>query len=70
MGEQGKVLLRAHVLPNGTADGVEIKRSSGSPRLDNAALEAVRKWRFVPAKQGGQAIGAWVQIPINFSLEN
>lgn len=70
MGEQGKVLLRAHVLPSGTADGVEIKRSSGSPRLDNAALEAVRKWRFVPAKQGGQAIAAWVQIPINFSLEN
>lgn len=70
MGEQGKVMLRAHVLPSGSADDVVVKTSSGSTRLDNAALDAVRKWKFVPARQGGELVAAWVQIPITFSLEN
>lgn len=70
MGEQGRVMLRAHVLPSGSADQVDVKTSSGSSRLDNAALEAVRKWKFVPARQGGEAVAAWVQIPITFNLEN
>jgi len=70
MGEQGKVWLRAHVLPNGNTDNVEIKQSSGSPRLDSAALEAVKRWRFVPARQGGEAVAAWVVVPISFSLES
>ncbi|QEL64323.1 periplasmic protein TonB [Oryzomicrobium terrae] len=70
MGEQGKVMLRAHVLPNGSADEVVVKTTSGSSRLDNAALDAVRKWKFVPARQGSELVAAWVQIPITFSLEN
>lgn len=70
LGEQGKVWLRAHVLPNGSTDNVELKQTSGSPRLDAAALEAVKRWRFVPARQGGEAVAAWVVIPISFSLES
>jgi protein TonB len=70
LGEQGKVWLRAHVLPNGNTDNVELKQTSGSPRLDSAALEAVKRWRFVPARQGGEAVSSWVVIPISFSLES
>ena len=70
MGEQGKVWLRAHVLPNGNTDNVELQQTSGSPRLDSAALEAVKRWRFVPARQGGEAVSSWVVIPISFSLES
>lgn len=70
MGEQGKVLLRAHVLPSGMPDAVEVKQSSGSPRLDQAAVEAVRRWRFVPARQGEEAVASWVLIPIVFNLES
>lgn len=70
LGEQGKVWLRAHVLPNGTTDNVELKQTSGSPRLDAAALEAVKRWRFVPARQGGDAVASWVVIPVSFSLES
>lgn len=70
LGEQGKVWLRAHVLPNGTTDNVEIKQTSGSPRLDTAALEAVKRWRFVPARQGSEPLSSWVVIPISFSLES
>ncbi|NWG87768.1 MAG: energy transducer TonB [Hydrogenophilaceae bacterium] len=68
--EQGRVLLRVYVEPNGTASRIEIKLTSGFERLDNAALNTVRKWRFVPAHQGSAAVGAWVVVPISFSLRS
>ena len=67
--EEGKVLLRVYVSPAGTAEKIEIQTSSRSPRLDQAALEAVRAWRFVPARQGDTPVAAWVIVPINFALE-
>lgn len=70
MGEEGKVLVRAYVLPSGRPERVELRQSSGSPRLDEAALAAVRKWRFVPARRAGEAVAAWVVIPITFRLES
>jgi protein TonB len=68
MGEQGKVLLRVFVEPDGMSSKVELRSSSGFERLDQAALDAVRRWKFVPAKQGDQAVGAWVVVPILFNL--
>jgi protein TonB len=69
VGEQGKVMLRVLVNAKGTADTVELRSSSGSSRLDDAALESVKHWRFVPARQGDQPVAAWVLIPITFSLK-
>ena len=69
VGEQGKVMLRVLVNTKGTADTVELRSSSGSPRLDEAALESVKHWRFVPARQGDQPVAAWVLVPITFSLK-
>ena len=68
-GEQGRVVLRVLVNPGGRADDVEIRNSSGHARLDEAAREAVRRWRFVPAKRGNEPVPAWVLIPISFRLE-
>jgi protein TonB len=68
LGEEGRVLLRVLVSAAGHAQRVEVARSSGSPRLDDAAVEAVRRWRFVPAKRGSEAIAASVHVPIVFSL--
>ena len=68
-GEQGKVMLRVLVNPAGRADDVQIRASSGSPRLDEAARATVQRWKFVPAKRGDEAVAAWVLIPINFRLE-
>lgn len=62
------MLLRVFVEPGGTAGQVEIKASSGSPRLDQAAIDAVRRWQFVPARRGEEAVGAWVLVPILFNL--
>lgn len=68
-GEQGLVLLRVQVTANGTAASVELQTSSGSTRLDQAALEAVKKWRFIPAKRGEQPVSASVTVPVRFSIE-
>jgi len=69
IGEQGRVVLRVLVSAAGSPQAVEIRESSGHPRLDRAAREAVERWRFVPAKRGDQPIAAWVLVPVSFSLE-
>jgi len=68
-GEQGTVTLRVHVARDGAASRVAVEKSSGSPHLDAAALEAVKAWRFAPARQGGNAIESWMLVPIVFRLE-
>ncbi|MEO8204512.1 MAG: TonB family protein [Betaproteobacteria bacterium] len=67
--EEGKVMLRVLVSPAGRADEVQVRASSGSPRLDEAARATVLRWKFVPAKRGSEAVAAWVLIPITFRLE-
>lgn len=69
MGEEGRVLLRVLVSAGGLANRVLVKQTSGYVRLDEAALDAVRRWRFVPAQQGGNPVDAWVVVPITFSLK-
>ncbi len=69
-GEEGKVVLRVKVSAQGAALAVEIKQSSGFLRLDNAALAAVEQWRFVPARQGSEAVESAVLVPLQFSLDN
>lgn len=67
-GIEGKVLLRVEVSASGEAMQVQLKKSSGHDMLDQAALEAVRGWRFVPAKRGNTAVVAWVEVPLVFKL--
>ncbi len=69
LGHAGKVLLHVFVDGNGRPQKVEITKSSGYQLLDQSALDAVRKWRFVPARDGDHAIASWVTIPIIFKLQ-
>ena len=69
-GEQGTVILRVFVGADGAAQKVLVRTTSGYERLDQAAHDAVHQWRFVPARQGEQAVAAWVLVPIRFALEN
>jgi periplasmic protein TonB len=69
IGEQGRVILRVLVTPAGNAQQIEVRDSSGHARLDDAAREAVRQWKFVPAKRGEQPVAAWVLIPVSFRLD-
>lgn len=70
LGEQGKVLLRVHVDEQGVPLSVVVRTSSGHERLDNVALETVRRWKFVPARRGSEAVSAWVLVPIVFNLRS
>jgi protein TonB len=70
MGEEGKVLLRVLVNERGLPDQVQLRATSGHPRLDEAALTTVRQWKFVPARRGETTVSAWVIVPIAFSLRS
>ncbi|MEQ1814400.1 MAG: energy transducer TonB [Candidatus Nitrotoga sp.] len=67
--EEGKVLLLVRVTAKGEAEQVQVKLSSGFARLDEAALNTVRQWRFVPARQGEEPITASVVVPIIFHMD-
>ncbi|MDE2583823.1 MAG: energy transducer TonB [Betaproteobacteria bacterium] len=69
LGEEGKVLLKVSVTAQGTAEQVEVHKSSGFSRLDAAARDAVQRWRFVPARRGDEPVAASVLVPITFALE-
>ncbi len=68
--EQGTVMLAVTIAANGDITAISIARSSGYPRLDEAALNAVRHWHYHPAQQGGKAISYRYLQPINFNLNN
>lgn len=68
-GEQGTVTLKVLVTREGFASSVSVEKTSGSAALDQAAADAVRSWRFAPARQGAQPVEAWVLVPIVFKLE-
>lgn len=67
-GEEGKVVLRVHVEPDGRPSQVLVRVSSGFERLDRAAETAVWRWKFIPARRGQEAVAAWVLVPVVFSL--
>jgi protein TonB len=67
--EQGLVKLRVHVTAEGRAGEVTLHTSSGFERLDKAALEAVRLWRFRPARRAGTPVAGWVVVPVRFELQ-
>ena len=68
-GEQGTVTLRVLVARDGATARVSVERSSGYAHLDRSALEAVREWRFVPAREQGEPVEVWMLVPIAFRLQ-
>lgn len=66
--EKGTVTLKACVNAQGGLDSVSLVKSSRYSRLDQAALEAVKNWRFVPARHGGNAVAQCYELPVNFKL--
>lgn len=68
LNEQGTVRLKVLVEASGQPGKVDVAQSSGFERLDKAAVAAVSKWNFTPARQGNVAVAAWVNVPIVFSL--
>jgi protein TonB len=67
-GMEGTVILSVEVLPDGTAGNLKVKQSSGHSLLDDAAVEAVKAWRFQPATRQSRPVTSRVEIPVRFFL--
>jgi periplasmic protein TonB len=68
-GEEGTGIYRVLVDANGRPMEVSVVNSSGFPRLDDAALTAIRKWAFKPAMNAGQAVQSWTKVQVKFELK-
>lgn len=71
-GEEGMVMLRVDVNPDGSVARVEIDRAgttTSSAELQAAAVTAAEHWKFTPGRKDGKAAGGWLTIPVRFSLE-
>ena len=62
------MILELLILPDGKVGEVRVKKSSGFKRLDKTAMKAVKRWRYLPAKRGDEAISYWYLQPLEFSL--
>jgi len=67
-GWQGLCMVRVNVDAAGRAASVALARSSGYGILDQAALTAVKRWKFTPRMVRGAASASTVEVPVNFSL--
>jgi periplasmic protein TonB len=67
-GIQGTTLLGVFIAADGHVGDVVVKQSAGHPDLDAAAADAVRRWRFEPARRGSEPIAMWVLLPVEFRL--
>ena len=68
LGVEGTALLRVLVDSDGRVGDVVVKQSAGHPDLDRAAADAVRHWRFEPARRGADSVAMWVELPVDFRL--
>ncbi len=68
-GYAGVVMLSVEVLTDGRVGRLEIKKTSGYNLLDISAMEAVRAWKFSPAKKMGTPVPMWVDVPVRFALK-
>jgi periplasmic protein TonB len=69
LGIQGTTLLRVFVSTDGRVTDVAVERTAGHGDLDDAAADAVRRWRFEPARRGDEPVAMWVLLPVEFRLK-
>lgn len=70
-GLEGTAVVRIQILANGLPGDVSINTTSGHDMLDEAAITAVQKWRFIPAKsqESGASIMCYTTMPVSFRLK-
>jgi periplasmic protein TonB len=69
-GIEGTVLLKMRITAQGRVEDVQVARSAGHPDLDESAMEAVRRWRFEPARRNGEPVAEdAVLLPVVFQLQ-
>lgn len=71
LGEQGNVTLQVHISENGAVTDAVVLRTSGHPRLDEAAVAWVKAhWRYRPAEQAGKPVASTMSAVVKFELRN
>ena len=68
--QEGVVWLMVEVGEHGETRAVAVQQSSGHTALDEAAVTAVRGWKFAPAREGERPVAARVEVPVRFRLGN
>ena len=68
-GIEGVVIVQAFIDDKGRVKETLILKGVPNTGLDEAAMEAIRKTRFRPAKQRERSVGVWISIPVNFKLK-
>jgi len=68
-GWEGTTVLKVLVHPDGAPGPVAVDRTSGFDILDSAAVKAVERWRFHPARRGVEVLPSWVRVPVAFKLK-
>ena len=63
----GQVILVLSVGPDGTPSQVRTESSSRRKALDDAAITAVRTWRFKPATNRGEPVTGRIRVPVTFT---
>jgi len=66
-GIEGWVELAFTVMPNGTVEAVEVRNASPAETFDDAAVRAVRQWRFEPVERNGQKISQRALVRLRFT---
>jgi TonB family protein len=70
LNEEGKVILNVCVSLSGLVENLKLEQTSGHQRLDDIAIETVKKWKFIPAKNQDRDINACYLLPVQFILRN
>lgn len=69
-GVTGMVVLVVDVSTDGSVSGARVDRSAGDQRLDAAALDAVKQWKFLPATKDGKPVASQVRVPVDFRVDD
>jgi len=69
-GIEGVIVVQAFIDEKGRVKETQILKGVPNTGLDEAAMDAIRKTRFKPAKQRERAVGVWISIPVNFRLKS
>ena len=67
-GIEGTVVVQVFVNEKGRVTETAILRGIPDSGLDEAAIKAIEKVKFRPARQGNKKVGVWMSIPVNFRL--
>jgi protein TonB len=69
LNESGTVVVRIYIDEAGVPRMAQVASSSGHPRLDEAAVAGLQRFRFKPMTENGRPLAGWARIPVPFELE-